>query len=325
MPLSLASLARGCRPPTPRIECSARPFALARPALLALWALGVAAPVARAQTAAPIAATDTSSDDLINADRPGIADGSRVIAAGQVQLETAFQQERHVDGGARSRRTFVPTLLRIGLTPRIEARVESNTFTHERVTADDGAVERSAGLAPVLLGGKLALYDSRGERRRSLGAIVRVAPPSGTDAFRTAHATGDVRLAGDWDFAPELSLNPNLGIARYEGSDGEEFSTALGALTLTYQPTERWNPFVDLGYQSREDSGASWSLIVDAGVGYVVGRDLQLDVSAGEGVRGTTVPKPFVAAGVSLRADVFRRSGLPLSRTHGHRSAQSTR
>jgi hypothetical protein len=290
-------------------------------ALLTLLALGVVAPALVAQSSA----SDTSSGDLINADRPGIADGSRVIRAGQLQVETAFQSERHTEGGASSRLSFAPTLLRIGIASRFEARVESNTFTHERVTADDGSVERNTGFSPVLLGGKLALYDSKGEGRRSLGAIVRVAPPSGSNAFRTTHAMGDVRLAADWDFAPQLSLNPNVGAARYEGSDGETFGTALGALTLTYQPTERWNPFVDAGYQSREDSGGTWSMVVDVGTGYIIGRDVQVDVSVGQGVHGSSVAKPFVAAGISVRADVFRAHGHSLNQAHGDRSAQSAR
>lgn len=279
---------------------------------LALLALGVTATPLGAQSAT----ADTSGPDLINADRPGIADGSRVIDAGLVQLETAFQQERHTDGSAHSRLSFAPTLFRIGLTSRFEARIESNTLTHERVTTDDGSVERNTGFSPVLLGGKLALYDSKGESRRSLGTIVRVAPPSGTDAFRTMHTTGDIRLAADWDFAPQLSLNPNVGAARLEGSDGETFDTGLGALTLTYQPTERWSPFVDVGYQSREDSGGVWSMILDAGVGYVIGRDVQLDLSAGQGMHGATVAKPFVAAGISVRAVVLHRSGTAFGRTH---------
>ena len=253
-----------------------------------------------AQNAAPTA--DSSSDDLINADRPGLADGSRTLDARQAQLEIGVQHERHVDSDGRTRLLFVPTLLRYGITDRVEARVESATLTHQHVTADDGSTTNATGVAPVLLGGKALLYDSHGEHRRSLGTIVRVAPPSGSSDFRTTHTTADVRLAADWDFAPHLSLNPNVGAAHYEGSGGDTYDTALGALTLTYSPNERVLPFVDAGYQSRDDSGGTWSLIVDAGVGWIVGRDVQLDLSAGSGAHGSSPPKPFVAIGISVRA-----------------------
>ncbi|MDB4882265.1 MAG: hypothetical protein JWL95_1031 [Gemmatimonadetes bacterium] len=261
-----------------------------------------------AQSSSPSSARDSGDVDLINADRPGIADGSRVIEAGQVQLETALQRERHTDAGARTTLYFVPTLLRLGVVHQLELRIESNTFTHAHVVADDGSVDDSSGLSLVLLGFKLALYDSHGDARRSLGTIVRVAPPSGSNGFGTAHTTGDVRLAADWDFVPHMSLNPNVGVARYEGSNGALFTTALGALTLTYQPTPTVSPFVDFGYQSREDDGGTGSLIFDVGVGYIVGRDVQLDVSGGTGAQGSRSPKPFVAAGVSVRATAFHRS-----------------
>src|SRR5947208_3017930 len=102
---------------------------------LPLALFGVAAPRLAAQTAPQRTTVDSSQCDLIDADRPGIADGSHVIGAGQIQLETAYQQERHVDGDVRSRLSFAPTLLRFGLASRVEARLESNTFNHERVSA----------------------------------------------------------------------------------------------------------------------------------------------------------------------------------------------
>ena len=295
---------------------------LALPLLLGI--AGGARPLA-AQGAPPPRAAADSAEDLINADRPGIADGSRVIAPGQVQLEIGAQRERHVDAATHSTLSFVPTLLRIGVLSWLEARFESNSFAHERATDETGLTTTSSGLSPALLGVKATLYDSKGDDdRRSLGVILRVAPPSGTDEFRTAHATGDLRLAGDWDFAPKLSLNPNLGVARNE-SDGALFTTALGALTLTYLPTEKSNVFIDAGYQSREQSAGTWSLVIDAGVAYIVGRDVQLDVSAGEGAHGDTVPRPFVAVGVSARASLLRHASHPLARIHGDRSAQSPR
>ena len=78
--------------------------------------------LARAQSSAP-------DDGAIEADRPGIADGSRVIRAGEAQLEIGLQRERRTDGSARSTTLFAPTLIRLGLTHSVEARIESNGFT----------------------------------------------------------------------------------------------------------------------------------------------------------------------------------------------------
>jgi hypothetical protein len=298
---------------------------LAGRVVISLTLLGVAAPRILAQDAARPAAADTSPCDLIDADRPGIADGSHVVGAGRIQLETGYLQERHVDDGVRSRLTLVPTLLRVGLASRIEARLESNTLTHQRVSEPSGSVATSTGLSPIFLGVKVLLYDSRPDSALSVATIVRVAPSSGTDEFRSHRAAGDLRVVADWDFTPNFSLNPNIGYAEYEGSDGTRFGTALGSLTLSWQPTPRWNPFVDVAYQSREDVGGTWAMVADAGVAYIVGCDLQLDFSAGQSVHGVTAPKPFVAAGISLRADLFYRSTHPIDRHHGDRPAQPAR
>lgn len=277
-----------------------------------------------AQAALHSATVDTGQCDPIDADRPGVADGSHVIGAGRLQLETGYLHERHPEDGALRRLSLVPALLRIGLSSRVEARLESNSFTQERVSSPFGVVSTSTGLSPLYLGGKVVLYESRGDSALSVATIVRVAPPSGTEEFRTVRATGDFRVVADWDFAPTLSLNPNVGWAEYEDS-GMRFGTALGALTLSWEPTAHWNPFVDVGYQSREERGGTWAMVVDAGVSYLVGCDVALDVSAGQNLHGFTAPKPFVAAGISVRADPFHRAAHPLDHLHGDRSARSSR
>jgi len=107
--------------------------------VLPLALLGIGAPRLRAQTTTQSATADTSQCNLIDADRPGLADGSHVIGAGQIQLETAYQQERHRDDDVPSRLSFAPTLLRVGLTSRVEARIESSTYARQRFSPPDGS------------------------------------------------------------------------------------------------------------------------------------------------------------------------------------------
>lgn len=157
-------------------------------------------------------------DDLINPDRPGIADGSNVVGAGRLQIETGVQQELRRNGAVDDRRQFVPTLLRIGLNDSWEARIEGNVYTWMRQSDAVTGVTRSEGMMPVSLGVKFHFQDSNGVKQPSLGAILRVFPASGSNNFRTRQATGDIRVAADWDFAPNWSLNPNVGVAVYEDS-----------------------------------------------------------------------------------------------------------
>jgi hypothetical protein len=265
-----------------------------------------------AQTPAPQAhdAAQPQKDDepdLINPDRPGIADGSAVIGAKRVQIESGVQAEFRRDGETREHTLFIPMLVRVGLSKRFEARVEGNTFT--RVSEIDPliATTHTDGVAPTSVGFKFQIEDSKGVRHPSLGTIVRVFPASGTGDFHTQHATGDVRLAADWDFAPrlKLSLNPNVGVGRYEDGQGKTFAAALFAVTLNYLPTKKLNPFVDMGVQSPEESDGESSVTFDTGLAYIVGHNIQLDASIGTGTHGHTPPHPFVGFGVSFRSKKF--------------------
>lgn len=135
----------------------------------------------------------------------------------------------------------------------------------------------------------------------TLGVIARLVAPSGSGGFRSRRTTGDLRLAADWDFAPQWSLNPNIGIRRAEDEDGRAYSAGILAATVGYNPTEALNVFVDAGLQSPERKGGGSSVIVDVGVAYLLTRDVQLDLSVGKGVRGMTSPRAFVSAGISTR------------------------
>jgi hypothetical protein len=236
-------------------------------------------------------------EDALNPDRPGIADGSSVVGRRRFQVETALQLEWR----DQERSLLFPTLLRLGIGERLEARVEGNTYTRVQIAQAGSAAAVSDGLAPLSLGLKAHFQDSHGAHRPSLGAILRVFPPSGSSDFHTHHATGDLRLAADWDFAPRWSLNPNLGAAVVEDESGKVFSALLSALTLTFAPKSRVGFFVDGALQSPEQLRGRSVVIFDAGATLVLGHDVQLDVSAGAGAAGATPPHPFLAAGFSRR------------------------
>src|SRR6185295_18770407 len=196
------------------------------------------------QQGKPAQPEEADENDLIDADRPGIADGSSVVGARRVQVESGLQEEFH----RRVHLLFVPALIRLGISDRLEFRVEGNTFTETSDTDTAGVTRHVSGLAPLSFGLKYHIADSEAGHP-SLGVIVRVFPAWGTSDFHTHHVTGDLRLAADWAFAPQLklSLNPNVGVGLYEDSHGNTFATGLFALTLNYLPSKRLNPFIDVG------------------------------------------------------------------------------
>lgn len=210
----------------------------------------------------------------INADRPGIADGSQTVGPGTFQAELGWERD-HLD---HQRDWSTPLLLRYGVSGPFELRVESEGYTS------------SSGWAPPSLGFKYHFAD-----KPSLGIIARYFAP-----FRGERASADLRLAADVDLSEKWSLNPNLGVSTQNGGDGR-FTAALAALTLQYNVSKKFNVFVDGGLQAPEERGGSASLLLDTGAAWIIGNDLQLDVEAGWGARGQSTPNVFVGAGISRR------------------------
>ena len=264
------------------------------PAIVWAVALQLGAP-ARAETA------PGSDDDLINADRPGIADGSNVIGAGRVQVEAGVQQENRRGAGSTARTRFVPTLLRIGIDKNLELRVEGNTYTWTKTSDAALGATRNEGIAPTSIGLKAHFADADGSQQPSLGAIVRFFPRTGTGGLRPAHASADVRLAADWDIAPKWSLNPNIGLGLYEDDEQRLYRSILVAATLSYNVSRALSIFVDAAVQSPERKHGRSAAVIDVGAAYLVGADLQLDLSAGAKVTGTTPPRRFWSLGISRR------------------------
>ena len=218
------------------------------------------------------------------------------------QIETGVQHEYRTDSGSSRHTWFIPTLVRVGVSDNWELRVETIGYIYDRVFTPGAGISRTDGYAPISVGFKHHWQDSKGPEQPSLGAIFRVFPPSGSSDFHTSHATYDIRLAVDWDFAPNWSLNPNLGFARYQDGNGQVFTAGLFAMTLTRIINKRIQVFEDIALQSPEQAtDASLGTIADAGITYLLDKNSQIDASAGTGIAGRTAPHPFWSVGYSRR------------------------
>lgn len=225
----------------------------------------------------------------INADRPGLADAAAVVGKATLQIESGLQWEHHEGEDT----AFFPTLFRVGLTRRLEARVEGNTLSTTLGAA------RQTGLAPISLGAKLAIVLAE-DGKPGVSVIGRVIPKWGTNGFQSDHTAGDVRMAVDWDIAARWSLNPNVGLA---WSDGEEkaFATGMVACTLGYAPRPAIYWFIDASLQQNEVAGGTASAVWDGGLAYLRAQNWQFDVSAGARAHGRTAARFFVAIGFAYR------------------------
>jgi hypothetical protein len=226
--------------------------------------------------ALPLAA---QTEDVINADRPGIADGSTTVGHAVFQVELGAER----DDDAHVHVLITPLLLRYGLTKDFELRMETAGYGRVLGFGEDGFNPLSAGFKWHFLD------EDTKTRRPSLGIIGRVFPKSGSGVFRSDTTTGDLRLAADMTLNEKWSLNPNIGVAFRSGS-----MSGLAALTLQYNVTAKANVFVDGGY-------ADAALLVDVGGAWILGRDTQLDASVGWRAHGVNAPNVFLSAGISRR------------------------
>ena len=169
------------------------------------------------------------------------------------------------------------------------------------LTYADSFGARVTGYQPMSVGAKFHLMDAVGTKRPSLGFIGRVFPPNGSAGLQTDKTSADLRLAADWNLNDQWAVNPNVGIAEYEDGNGNLFTAALLAMTLGYNPSPALNLFVDTGVQAPEARGGKEQVIVDAGIAYIIGQNVQLDFSVGNGVSGLSAPRPFIGAGISVR------------------------
>ena len=213
-----------------------------------------------------------AQEGSIVADRPGLADGPVTVGRGVFQLESGVTGE----GGDDDRLTL-PTLLRYGLSERLELRVESD------VISDNGDI------APLSAGFKLRLRD--GDIPLSL--IASVQPPSGTGDLESDGFEGEARLVSDIELAEGLSLTPNVGISLAEGGG----AAAIFAASLEREIGKAL-PFID--FETTIADGDT-SMIADAGVAWIVRPDTQLDISIGVDVAGDAYPEWFIAEGYSRR------------------------
>ena len=213
-------------------------------------------------------AAHAQETDLINPDRPGLADGSATVRRGSWQIELGLQRDELDDDSVLS----TPLLLRFGVRDNLELRVETDGY----LSGDD-----ASGFAPIGVGFKYRFAEN-------YGVIVGISPPSGTSEFESEETSGDVRLAADYAYGEKWAFNPNIGVAFEEDS-----TSLLAALTVQYNLSETLNVFVDAG-----SSGSS--VMLDGGVAWILAPDTQLDAAIGWGAHGD-VPDGFVAVGWSRR------------------------
>lgn len=246
-------------------------------------------------------AAQADPDDAISPDRPGFANAPDVVGKGRVQLETSVQWDRERHDDEHERTVSTPTLLRFGVSDKVELRLETDgrDIVHD-VDPATGERTTTVGYADTSLGVKWRLAEQQGARP-SLALLGEVELPSGSRDLRGRGARPAVYLPAGWDLDRGWSVQFEPGVAMENDERGARYRYGFMALTLAKELTERWQGFAEVAAPQIASRGhGGTQAAVDGGFTYRVSKDCQLDLSVVHGLDHQT-PDLSVAFGLSMR------------------------
>ncbi len=250
-----------------------------------------------AAPAAAAAAVDLSglTEPLIT-DRPDFTESTATVAPGHVQVEAGATLTRVEDEDSD---TFGEVLVRIGLGPRLEARL--GAFSYSRT---DGPGSEVSGLEDPAVGLKVRLTGDAAELPPGLPAVsllLGTSVPVGDDELTSDAWEPEAKLALGWEVTSWLSLSANLNAAYLNDPAVDERFTQLSAsLSAGFPLTDRLGAYAEVFGFSEEERDGSSTRYVNGGVTWLFGNDLQLDARVGWGLNDPD-PDWFAGVGAALR------------------------
>ena len=227
--------------------------------------------------------------DRIQADRPGISNTAYLTPKGYFQMEHGFRIEDTDPGFIYS---YPSSLWKFGVNDNFELRLRTDYITIQKEPNPD-----VNGFLPIALGFKSKLTEQHGIFPK-ISFIGEMTFPGIVDAdFETTY------------FAPTLILTFHHTVSdffeiEYDGGAVWDGETGEPNFTYSLEPsvniTDRLSLFGELYGSTPQRQDGELDLRVDAGVSYLVGNDLLLDFSAGQGLSDNAV-ESFIELGVSYR------------------------
>jgi hypothetical protein len=261
----------------------------------------------RAQNSAAAPFTKDGTKIVISepvaSDRPGFGDGANILSAGTIQLESGWSVSSQSEGNAVGR-TFVAgnPLLRLGLGYRTELRVGGDGFVLYAHRAGD-VLERVAGAADYSVGVKYALVSEKG-LRPAITLIPLVSLPAGHRFFTSGGVDPTVKLAWSKSLGNDAALSGTFSISSVSDSGGRLAQSAASielSRVLWCEFSGFWESYVVTPVDRNHDR--VWSF--DTGVSHPIGRNAQVDVSAGQQI-APLARSWFVSAGLVVRYSALR-------------------
>lgn len=238
-----------------------------------------------------------ADDDTIDPDRPDVASSTKTVRPGRVQLEGGLLFERTRGAGEPTERRFsVESMLRIGVTERLEVRVEGEPIVRLR------GAEDATDVGDLTLSAKwrfLEPPDDSAWPALALNPFVKL--PTAPEPIGTGKADFGVLLLASFELPGQCALDLNAGVAAIGQTRPSGYLLqALTAASVSRELGRRVSAFAEVFYGSRDERDGRDMVGIGTGVVWKVLPNLALDAAVGTSLYGR-LPDVFVRAGGSIR------------------------
>lgn len=230
-------------------------------------------------------------------DRPDQADSPVTVLPRVLQVETGVLYTEEDEGEERSRTLAVPqTLIRTGLSDRIEFRLSFDGYISEDVEGEDGFGDSAIGF-------KINLLKESGIRPE-VGLLASLTLPTGENAFSSEREDPSFQFLFSNTLTDRISIGYNMGMAwetveDKSGGGRDTLSSFQYAVSVGLGITDRLGAFVESFGNVPMSANGNPAHSFDTGLTYQARNNLQLDASSGVGL-SDDADDWFVGAGISF-------------------------
>lgn len=243
-------------------------------------------------------AQETAPSPIVT-DRPGFLFSSLTVGRGTFQAELGLPQVTLIeDGDAEFRTTSLVALLRFGVTDDLELRLGGPAYTEARFEFGPFH-ETESGYGDLEVGLKWHLLDNEGSRP-SFALIPSVILPTGEDGFSAEDPVYQLNAMSEWTLTNGWGIGALVGVLNGPSGDDDRFyQETFGLAAGRSLPSPAWSAYGEVVFVTTDLDGASDSSFAGAGIKYLAGNNVQLDLSFD---RGLTSDSPDWLFGLGLSA-----------------------
>jgi len=235
----------------------------------------------------------------IDTDRPDQTESAVLTPKGFFQAEVGFNFEK--DNGLKS--LVHPTILwKYGINKRFEFRLITEFVSEETPIIIPAGNKYNSGIAPVQIGGRVALWEEKGILPNTALIFHVGIPGLSSTKFKPPH------FAPNFRFSMAHSITENIGLGYNVGAEWDGFDNTAEWI-YTFAPgisfCKNWYSYIELFGGFKKNQRAEHS--IDGGLAYFTSNNTKIDISAGYGLTESAMDW-YTAIGFSFRFAVSKKA-----------------